>query len=64
SIVDLVSSARQALGEVSVSFGQPTASGRVFVVDGRQLLITYGEAQQAVVLMLSGGNDIVVMCRS
>ena len=64
SIVDLVSSARQVLGEVSVSFGQPTASGRVFVVDGRQLLITYGEAQQAVVLMLSGGNDIVVMCRS
>ncbi|MBX3261645.1 MAG: serine/threonine protein kinase [Labilithrix sp.] len=64
SIIDLVSSARQALGEVIVSFGQPTANGRVFLVDGRQLLVTYGEAQQVVVLMLSRGNDIVVMCRS
>ncbi|MBX3204134.1 MAG: serine/threonine protein kinase [Labilithrix sp.] len=64
SFVDLVSSGRQVLGEVSVSFGQPTANGRVFVVDGRQLLITYAEAQQVVVLMLSRGNDIVVMCRS
>jgi len=63
-IIDLVSTARHLLGEVSVSFGQVTSSGRVFVVDGRQLLITYAEAQQVVVLMLSRGNDIVVMCRS
>lgn len=62
--IDLVSSARQALGEVSVSFGQPVNGGRVFLVDGRHLLVTYAEAQQVVVLMLSGGNDIVVMCRS
>lgn len=62
--IDLVSTARQTLGEVSVSFGQQTPNGRVFLVDGRQLLITYAEAQQVVVLMLSRGNDIVVMCRS
>lgn len=64
SVVDLVSTARQVLGEVTVSFGQQTPTGRVFVVDGRQLLVTYREAQQVVVLMLSHGNDIVVMCRS
>jgi eukaryotic-like serine/threonine-protein kinase len=62
--VDLVSSAKQLLGEVNLSFGQPAPNGRVFLVDGRQLLITYAEAQQVVVLMLSRGNDIVVMCRS
>ena len=62
--IDLVSTARQVLGEVSVYFGQQTPNGRVFLVDGRQLLITYAEAQQVVVLMLSRGNDIVVMCRS
>ena len=62
--IDLVSTARQVLGEVSVSFGQQTPNGRVFLVDGRQLLVTYAEAQQVVVLMLSRGNDIVVMCRS
>ena len=62
--IDLVSTGRQVLGEISVSFGQPTHNGRVFLVDGRQLLVTYAEAQQVVVLMLSRGNDIVVMCRS
>ncbi len=62
--IELVSTARQVLGEVSVSFGQHVNGGRVFLVDGRQLLVTYAEAQQVVVLMLSRGNDIVVMCRS
>ena len=62
--IDLVSTARQVLGEVSVSFGQQVSGGRLFLVDGRQLLVTYAEAQQVVVLMLSRGNDIVVMCRS
>ncbi|MDF2692385.1 MAG: protein kinase, partial [Labilithrix sp.] len=62
--VDLVSTAKQPLGEVSLSFGQAAPNGRVFVVDGRHLLITYAEAQQAVVLMLSRGHDVVVMCRS
>lgn len=64
SVVDLVSTARQRLGEVSLSFGQATSNGRAFVVDGGPLLVTYAEAQQVVVLMLSHGNDIVVMCRS
>jgi serine/threonine-protein kinase len=63
-IIDLVSTARQVLGEVSVSFGTPTSNGRVFLVDGRQHLVTYAEAQQAVALMLGRGNDVVVMCRS
>jgi eukaryotic-like serine/threonine-protein kinase len=63
-MIDLVSTTRQILGSVSVSFGQPTHGGRLFLVDGRQLLVPYAEAQQAVTLMLSGGNDVVVMCRS
>ncbi len=62
--IDLVSTGRQNLGEVTVLFGQATPNGRVFLVDGRQLLVTYAEAQQVVALMLSSGNDVVVMCRS
>jgi eukaryotic-like serine/threonine-protein kinase len=62
--IDLVSTTRQTLGEVSILFGSPTNTGRVFLVDGRQLLVTYAEAQQAVALMLGSGNDVVVMCRS
>jgi len=60
---DLVSSTRQTLGELTWSFGQATPEGRVFVVDGRQLLVPYSEGQLAVALMLSQGNDLVVMCR-
>lgn len=62
--VELISSARRYLGEFSIAFGQPSPNGRLFVVDGRHLLIRYEEAQQAIVLTLSGGNDVVVMCRS
>jgi serine/threonine-protein kinase len=59
----LVSSTVQPLGELTWSFGQATPEGRVFVVDGRQLLVPYSEAQLAIALMLSPGNDLVVMCR-
>lgn len=62
--VDLVSTARQILGEVAIYFGQSTPQGRLFVVDGRQVLVTYAEAQQVVVLVPSRGDDIIVMCRS
>jgi hypothetical protein len=62
--VDLVSTSRQVLGEVAIYFGQSTAQGRLFVVDNRQLLVTYAEAQQVVVLVPSRGDDIIVMCRS
>lgn len=61
--LDLVSTGRQVLGEIRWSFGQAQAQGRLFLVDGRSLLVPYTEAQQAVVLMLSHGQDIVVMCR-
>ncbi|MBX3189080.1 MAG: serine/threonine protein kinase [Labilithrix sp.] len=60
---DLVSSARQVLGQLTWFFGQTQPEGRLFVVDGRQLLVPYSEGQQAVALMLSRGNDLVVMCR-
>jgi hypothetical protein len=61
--ISFVSASRSLLGEVTVCFGQPGPSGRVFLVGGRQLLVPYSEAQQAVTLMLGGGNDLVVMCR-
>jgi serine/threonine-protein kinase len=61
--LDLVSTARQILGEITWSFGQPSPQGRVFLVDGRQLLVPFSEAQQAVAVMLSHGIDLVVMCR-
>jgi hypothetical protein len=62
--LDLVSANRQTLGEITWSFGQPGPTGRLFVVDGRQLLVPYSEAREAVALMLSRGNDLVVMCRN
>ncbi len=61
--LDLVSAGRETLGEITWSFGQAHPQGRVFLVDGRTLLIPYAEAQQAVALMLSHGQDIVMMCR-
>jgi serine/threonine protein kinase len=61
--LDLVSTARQTLGELAWNFGQPGADARLFVVDGQQLLVPYSEAQEAVALMLGNGNDVVVMCR-
>jgi hypothetical protein len=61
--LDLVSTGRQVLGEMSWSFGQASPQGRLFVMDGQQLLVPYSEAQQAVALMLSRGSDLVVMCR-
>ena len=61
--VELVSAVRQVLGELTWSFGQTTQEGRVFVVDGRQLLVPYREAREAVALMLGQGDELVVMCR-
>ncbi len=63
---DLVSAGRQMLGELTWSFGQPhqgSPNGRLFVVDGRQLLVPYSEGQQVIALVLSGGSDLIVMCR-
>jgi serine/threonine-protein kinase len=60
---DLVASTRQTLGELTWSFGTATPEGRVFVVDGRQLLVPYSEGQVAIALMLRPGSDLVVMCR-
>ena len=62
--LELVSTSRETLGEISWSFGRADAQGRAFLVDGRQLLVPYSEAQQAVAVMLSSGHDIVIMCRS
>jgi serine/threonine protein kinase len=60
---DLVSSGRVTLGELTWSFGHATPDGRLFIVDGRQLLVPYSEGQLTIALMLSPGNDLVVMCR-
>ena len=60
---DLVSATRKTLGELTWSFGQAGPEGRLFVVDGRQLLVPYSEGQQVIALMLSRGSDLIVMCR-
>lgn len=60
---DLVSASREVLGELTWSFGQPAQGGRLFLVDGRHLLVPYSDAQQAIALMLTRGHDLVVMCR-
>jgi eukaryotic-like serine/threonine-protein kinase len=61
--LDLVSTGRQVLGQLDVLLGAQTPQGRAFVVDGRQVLVPYAEAQQAAVLVLNPGQDIIVMCR-
>ena len=61
--IELVSTARQVLGELTWSLGQAAGNGRVFVVDGRQVLVPYSEASQAVALMLSTGQELIVMCK-
>lgn len=61
--VELVASSREVLGELSCFFGREAEGGWLFVVDGRQVLIPYSEARQAVALMLHSGQDIIVMCR-
>jgi serine/threonine protein kinase len=60
---DFVSARGERLGEVRWQLGQAEAEGRAFVVDGRKLLIRFEEARQAVVLMMTGGPEIIVMCR-
>ena len=60
---DLVSARRETLGSLSWSFGVPGPTGRVFLVDGAQLVVPYGEAAQAVALLPSRGRDLVVMLR-
>ncbi len=60
---DLVSATRQILGEIAWSFGEARAEGRVFVVDGKQVLVPYAEAQLSVCLLISPGDELVVMCR-
>ena len=68
--VDLASFA-VAQGEEPIVLGDPLLEavrppgpeGRVFVVDGRQLLVPYSEGHLAIALLLSPGNDLVVMCR-
>jgi serine/threonine-protein kinase len=62
-ILHFVSTAKLHLGEVAFSFGQPTAEGRVFVVDGADLLVPYPQGHQAVALQLNQSRDLVVMIR-
>ncbi len=60
---DFVSARREPLGSLSWSFGAPGPTGRVFLVDGAQLVVPYGDAAQAVALLPSRGRDLVVMLR-
>jgi len=60
---DLMSARREQLGSISWSFGIAAPHGRVFVVDGAQLVVPYGDAAQAVALLPSRGRDLVVMLR-
>ncbi|MDB4943806.1 MAG: protein kinase [Labilithrix sp.] len=60
---ELCTAHRTPLGELSWSFGQPAQGGRLFVVDGRQLLVPFSEGQQFLALLLGGGADLIVMCR-
>lgn len=60
---ELLSARRDPLGSLSWSFGVHSPAGRVFVVDGAQLVVPYGDAAQMVALLPSRGRDLVVMLR-
>jgi serine/threonine-protein kinase len=62
-VAELVSTKREILGNIGWSFGTPSQNGRLFLVDGAQLVVPYPEATQAVVLFPSRGRDLVVMMR-
>ena len=55
-------------GTLRWSFGTPTrnvgpGAGRVFAIDGIDLVVTYAEASQAVALDLGPDREVVVMCK-
>jgi hypothetical protein len=62
-VADLVSTKREILGNIGWSFGTASPNGRLFLVDGAQLVVPYPEATQAVALFPSRGRDLVVMMR-
>ena len=61
--VDLISAQREKIGRVTWTFGTPTHKGRVFLVDGEELVIPYGDATHAVVLHLGDDRELVAMCK-
>jgi len=63
-----VSAEKHAMGSLAWSFGVPSRSvgadaGRVFAVNGAELVIPYSEASQAVSLDLGSSREIIVMCK-
>jgi serine/threonine-protein kinase len=58
-----VSAGRQDLGDIAWSFGRKSEKGRVFVVDGADVLVPYAEVLHAVLLSLGGGRDVVILCK-
>jgi serine/threonine-protein kinase len=61
--LDLISARREHVGRVSWTFGTSAHTGRLFVVDGQELVIPYSEATHAVVLHLGDDRELVAMCR-
>ncbi len=61
--VDLVSAQREKIGRISWSFGTPSHIGRVFLVDGEELVIPYENASSAVVVHLGSDRELVAMCK-
>lgn len=66
-----VSADRRAMGTLAWSFGVPSrgdrtagaSAGRVFAVNGAEVVIPYSEASQAVSLDLGSSREIIVMCK-
>jgi serine/threonine-protein kinase len=61
--VDFVTTSREKIGSLTWSFGQVATNGRVFIVDGVQMVVSYSEAPESVALHLSPGRDVIVLCR-
>jgi hypothetical protein len=61
--IAFISSTRAVLGKVSWSFGKPTDEGKLFVLDGEQLVVPYREASHAVAVHFGPDGELVVMCR-
>jgi serine/threonine-protein kinase len=61
--VEFVSTSREVIGGLTWSFGRPVDGGRVFLVDGAEMMVPYEQAPEAVALHISKGKDLIILYR-
>ncbi len=60
---DLVSVSGEVLGSLQWSFGSAAERGRVFHIQGSELMVSYEDAAQSVALFVGQDREVVIVCR-